>query len=29
LTLGVNTTAGGTYAWTGPNTFSSTLQNPR
>ncbi len=28
LTLGVNTTAGGTYAWTGPNTFSSTLQNP-
>jgi hypothetical protein len=28
LNLGVNANAGGTYAWTGPNTFSSTLQNP-
>ncbi len=28
LTLGVNTTAGGTYAWNGPNTFTSALQNP-
>ena len=28
LVLNVNATAGGTYAWTGPNTFTSTLQNP-
>jgi Ig-like domain CHU_C associated len=28
LTLGVNTTAGGTYFWNGPNSFTSSLQNP-
>jgi len=28
LTLTASTVAGATYAWTGPNTFSSTLQNP-
>jgi Ig-like domain CHU_C associated len=28
LTLGVNTTASGTYFWNGPNTFTSALQNP-
>ena len=28
LVLNVNATGGGTYAWTGPNTYTSTLQNP-
>jgi uncharacterized repeat protein (TIGR01451 family) len=28
LQLTASTVAGGTYAWTGPNGFSSTLQNP-
>ena len=28
LVLNVNATAGGTYAWSGPNTYTSTLQNP-
>ena len=28
LVLNVNATVGGTYAWSGPNTFTSTLQNP-
>jgi len=28
LNLSVNTTAGATYAWTGPNGFSSSSQNP-
>ena len=28
LTLGVNATASGTYFWSGPNTFTSALQNP-
>jgi hypothetical protein len=28
LTLGVNATASGTYFWNGPNTFTSSLQNP-
>jgi hypothetical protein len=28
LTLGVNATASGTYLWSGPNTYTSSLQNP-
>ncbi len=28
LTLQANTISGATYAWTGPNSFSSSLQNP-
>ncbi|GAA4318863.1 PKD domain-containing protein [Flaviaesturariibacter amylovorans] len=28
LTLSANGVAGGTYAWSGPNSFASTLQNP-
>jgi hypothetical protein len=28
LTLGVNATASGTYLWTGPSAFTSSLQNP-
>lgn len=28
LTLFANTVAGGTYAWTGPNSFSSALEDP-
>lgn len=28
LTLSANTVAGGTYTWTGPNGFTSNLQNP-
>src|SRR3989442_886974 len=28
LQLSASTLAGATYSWTGPNSFSSTLQNP-